>query len=316
MDVRKFFDWLRARHIRVQNIHTFAEFIDECDMFLWGTQTKRKPTYQTPCLVVLGSPGTGKSYYLRSNAQQANCLYRKTDASPVGLYTLAWKALQQNGAGLILDDMDAIYDDKKTVSMLKSMCDEAPQIMSWEKQNKTLMEAGIPTCFETSGRVCLITNELPTKMTGNLKALYSRAETFIAFEPTVPEVHDYVKTWWDMKHHKDVYRLVEDNIEYVHVGDIRLYTHSILPLKRKYPRDWKRRAVQLIRSGTAQGKKDNQESRRMKVIAEILNDPKLKSDKEDREKVWHSKTQLNRSYYYEYKRKWLESHGKSKHDTC
>ena len=310
-DTEAFYKTLHQKGVRVSRIQTYAEFIEECDLFLFGAKHSGHKTY---CLIICGNPGTSKSHYMQKHKDKANCFYRKVDASPVGLYKLAWKAKvveeREGHSGIILDDVDTLFDNRAAVSILKAMCEPAPRHLSWTKQNKQLEAEGVPDCFAYKSRICIITNELPQYMTANLRALYDRANPLLVFEPTLGEVHQYVERYWPKLYpkDKDVLRFVERHIEYVPVASIRNY-ESVLDLKRKYP-DWREKALRFLLE-VGDKKKDVKEIERLKIMSEIQIDPKLKSDKE-RERVWQQRAKLCRAFYFEYKRKYLKLHGKEK----
>ena len=86
---------LQLRGIRVELIRRYSELTRIRDEFIVG-----KDGYYTGFLLIIGSPGSGKSTLFRNTKD----VYYANDAvSAVGLYRMAWRNLNK---ALVIDDVD------------------------------------------------------------------------------------------------------------------------------------------------------------------------------------------------------------------
>ena len=158
---------------------------------------------------LLGRGGTGKSEIYRGligareaeesgnpDAPYDNCpgAYLRATASAVGIYTEFFKYRNQC---MVCDDVLNLLKDPAVVANLMAAADtrDAKQ-MHYKKQNSQLRSEGIPNTFRYTGRVGIVSNDLPRKgaVANSIKALFTRLK-FYLFAPTETEVHNYAATW-------------------------------------------------------------------------------------------------------------------------
>ena len=100
-------------------------------------------------LIVLGSPGLGKSHCLRT-AMGDGAYWIDGNVSPYGLYCAAY---EHRNRPLVLDDVDGLYADRTAVRLLKCLCQSDPiKSVSWHTKRPL---RNIPTRFSTTSPVVL-----------------------------------------------------------------------------------------------------------------------------------------------------------------
>ena len=115
-------------------------------------------------IIVSGSPGIGKSHHVRRILRKKRgCTYETISGaiSAIQLYKTAYK-LRDKNCVIVLDDVDKIWKDLETLSILKAMCDSSDiRTISWKKESKALVDednGDIPSSFDFDGSVVFITN--------------------------------------------------------------------------------------------------------------------------------------------------------------
>jgi hypothetical protein len=122
---------------------------------------------RAPALLITGTPGTGKTRVVRERLMKAMLLegfqYRivKGHGSALGLYSLLYECRNQI---LILDDADALFQDPRSVNLLKAALDSDTQArkISWQSQSAAQMD--VPMEFEFKGAVIFISNIRESQM--------------------------------------------------------------------------------------------------------------------------------------------------------
>lgn len=143
-----------------------------------------------PSLIVSGPAGLGKSHLVEEIAHVINKKYSigvsfvKGHSSPKGLFEILYKNRHKNSV-LVFDDCDSVFDDEKSLNLLKAACDSSSRrFITWASATECLDDEGnpIPKSFEFSGSVIFITNlefekmaDKNSKMAPHFKALMSRS---------------------------------------------------------------------------------------------------------------------------------------------
>lgn len=264
---------LKKRGVRVEEIHTFKQLEKIRDEFTVGHNG-----YKTPFLIVIGAPGTAKSF----NFEHAtDSQYINNAASPVGLYAMVYncKASQRvrpvndededendgsvrvttlvddigaeddkgsaDDLAIILDDIDGLLSDKGSTAMFKALGnDRETKQLSWVKQNSWLESQGIPSSYKTRSRLCILCNAVP-KVKRDLQAVFDRAKTVI-FAPTAQEIHKYVGkvSDWVLPAHKDIYDFIGQNLNKITNPSLRWYQDAIR--EKRLGNSWKSWLLQAL----------------------------------------------------------------------
>ena len=153
------------------------------------TFAKAFATGELNLMIVVGRPGIAKSETIRG-CVEAPCWIEGT-ATAFGMYG---ELHRHKDSLVVIDDVDALYSDKASVRLLKSLCQtRETKTLRW--LTNAAEQSGLPTEFETSSSVCIIANEWTTP-NENVKALIDRGH-FLHFDPTTQQVHEKVKAWFD-----------------------------------------------------------------------------------------------------------------------
>lgn len=142
-------------------------------------------------LVVVGSAGNGKSQTLKSAAAGTAAVI-EGGMSAIGLYEQAFLA---NNSPVMIDDIDALYQDRNSVMLLKCLCQSDPlKRLTWRKASAYLEKREIPNEFQTSSTVCIVGNEWRT-LNKNVAAIVDRGLK-IEFCPSPEAIHEEVGKWF------------------------------------------------------------------------------------------------------------------------
>jgi hypothetical protein len=115
-------------------------------------------------IIVSGSPGIGKSHHVqRVLRAKRGCTHEVISGaiSAIQLYKTGYK-LRDKNCVIVLDDVDKIWKDLETLSILKAMCDSSDvRTISWKKESKALVDednGDIPSSYDFEGAIVFITN--------------------------------------------------------------------------------------------------------------------------------------------------------------
>lgn len=186
-------------------------------------------------LMIISSPGTGKSQRIKRAAQDARVI--EGHMTPIGLYMQAYEARDMP---VVLDDIDGLYANQIAVSMLKALCQTDPiKRVTWSSASKVLQEREIPNEFETSSPVCILGNEWHTN-NRNVAAIVDRG-LCVEFAPNAEEVHREVGTWFD---DEEIYaymgRLLMD------VAEPSMRTYIVARQLKRIGQDWRGAIAQSL----------------------------------------------------------------------
>ena len=271
---------LQARGIRIEIIRTFADLKRVHNEFVVG-----KSGFYSNFLLLIGSPGSGKSTLFRS----AKEIYYTNDAvSAVGLYRMAYHNIDKP---LAFDDVDDCLINRQALALIRVLGEPGEKMPCWEKMNVALAKEGVPNKFTTTSRICIICNQLP-KINMAMKSVLDRAKT-IVFWPTAEEIQKFVLTWWPAEH-ADVAEFIGMNLDKIVVPTIRWYVDA--KREKLLGNDWRNWLL----------KQWYNENPRMAVIAEIFTSgiPKGKAMEEE----WHRRTGLGRAIFYRYLSQYRAQH--------
>lgn len=169
-------------------------------------------------LLLVGSPGSGKSRQMQNDVKGKGCVWIDNHASTLGLYC---KVYQADHAPVVLDDVNHFFRDKLACSLMKALTQtEEIKHVSWESTTKSLEEKGVPTDFNTRSPVCMIANTWDA-MNADFIAVQDRALP-VAFFPSAETIHQRVMELGWCKD-KEVVRFIGDHLQYIEQPTMRDY---------------------------------------------------------------------------------------------
>lgn len=153
---------------------------------------------QINLLIIVGRSGLQKSALVRSALGKQAC-FIENNATAFGIYCQLYR---WRNAPVVIDDVDQIYADPRSVRLLKGLCQtEQVKQLSWHSRETKSKD--IPDRFQTTSRVIILANDWKTS-SANVAALEDRG-LLIRFVPDSWEVHQRVASWfWD----PDVYSFI------------------------------------------------------------------------------------------------------------
>lgn len=184
-------------------------------------------------LIVVGAAGVGKSETaLRGfeaqgkvrgdNAGNGDFCYIKGKATQRSVYEYIVKFKDKP---IVIDDTDELLADNGVSALLKMLLETSEtKIVQWSTKNTMSDDSSVPSQVETKSHTMIFANELK-QVTKNFSAVLDRS-TVLYFAPKADEVHEYVKTWWDMKSHKDIYQHMGKIISAVASPSCRFYVKA------------------------------------------------------------------------------------------
>ncbi len=100
---------------------------------------------------------------------------------------------------MVIDDVDGLFADRAAVRLLKCLCQTEPRKrLGWYSAATAGDDQGIPSSFETTSRVAILSNELKTQNI-NVSAVLDRGHV-VLFNPSAREVHLRTAGWfWDQE---------------------------------------------------------------------------------------------------------------------
>jgi len=166
-------------------------------------------------LVIVGGAGLQKSETVRHAAGPGVCIL-DGKVTAFELYRELWR---HRNAAIVIDDVDELYADRQAVRLLKGLCQTNPvKTVSWHSAARALDGEGIPREFQTTSRVLIIANSWRT-LNADVEALEDRGHV-VFFEPSPPEVHIRVATWfWD----QEIFDFVAENLDRIQSPSMRDY---------------------------------------------------------------------------------------------
>jgi hypothetical protein len=136
---------------------------------------------EMPCLLLLGPPGTGKSFGVRAALGNRLSHVFGGRQTPLQVYLTLHDDPHRP---VVLDDISALLRDDQFRDMLKGLCDTGPRVVRWGTTTPKLQ--GRPTSFKCTCPVLIILNRMPAR-DPDLEAILDRVDA-IRFEPTKAEV--------------------------------------------------------------------------------------------------------------------------------
>ena len=248
-------------------------------------------------LFLVGNPGQSKSNSIETRLDHDQHRYIK--CGRLTAFQLYKQLFSSRNKAIILDDVEDALKRYDTARILMNLCetDEKARTVAWfgtesqlsvRKGKKTVK---IPQEFDTSSRVCLVSNDWDILL-GKFQALLDRG-TVLFFDPSPEEVHAFVGKWFA---EPEIYDFISNRLDDIPQHSIRYYViakeHKLLGL------DWKKA---LLESWTH----DSDQIDAERAVEMILAGPSYKTDKE-RIEAFTAKTGRQRRQWYNLKKKVLK----------
>ncbi len=207
---------------RFDLITTYAELAEYTDAFSEG---------RIPFLLLVGSPGSGKSEQVRVNLRCRTFTWIDNHASMLGLYCAVYEA---TNAPIVMDDVNHFFKDPKACSLIKALTQTTDvRSVSWESTTKVLDDRHVPRQYTTTSPMCIIAN----KWDGtdpDMAAVQDRSLP-VAFFPSAQTIHERVHElkWCDA----DVWEFVGGNLHEIRQPSMREYANGMT--YRKAGMNWR-----------------------------------------------------------------------------
>jgi hypothetical protein len=140
-------------------------------------------------LMIHSAPGLGKSTLTQEIFSPLPHCYLEGRITPLELYCTLY---QYQDYPIICDDTDGLLKDLPSLNLLKTLCQTGVEKrVSWHTTKK--LQKNIPSTFDTSSTLLLLTNEHRTLST-HFSALADRGIS-AHFTPTYTEIHNHCAAW-------------------------------------------------------------------------------------------------------------------------
>ena len=252
-------------------------------------------------LIIYGDGGLGKTYSVLKAMSELNLeygtefIYVNSYVTPLELYNLLW---EHNGKVIILDDVEKLLKDEKTIGILKA-CLEAnlsnKRIVSYFSTTNKL---DAPEQFEFEGKLIIIMNEIKNSKK-SVESLISRVLTYeLNFN-----YHERIQIMYELAKELNIpFELVDFVKENVTPANTNLNLRTLKHLYNIYSyykangnqEKWKELAKTFLMQG---------EDKVLKVVWELMNS---NMPVKEQVKVFLERTGMSRRTYFRYKAKLKE----------
>ena len=245
-------------------------------------------------LFLVGNPGTAKSQAIKSRLEPDHHRYIK--CGHLTDFQLYKQSFKYRDKALIFDDVEDALKKAGCARILMNLCetDEKARTVAWfgtESQLKISEgdeSVRIPQEFQTSSRVCVISNDWNI-LRSKFQALLDRG-TVVFFDPSPEEIHAYVGRWFKVE---EIYAFIGKHLDEIPQHSIRYYI--IAQEHKKQYLDWQQILLESWRNESVEIDSE-------KVVEMILSDPRYTTDKQ-RIDAFTAKTGRQRRQWYNLKLK-------------
>ena len=182
-------------------------------------------------LFSIGRPGISKSQLAMAALGDRRHAWVEGHATPLAFYQ---KLFEHRDEPVVIDDEYSFVQDKSKLSLVNSLCQTNPvKKLRWDSTARILEERGIPTEFQTTSSVLVITNELRNIST-QTAAMLNRGQPLI-FRPSAAEIHDEVANWFT---DKEIHGFIGEWLKFIPDLSMRDYVKA-LQMKKAGRQDWR-----------------------------------------------------------------------------
>lgn len=184
-----------------------------------------------PGLLICGTPGIGKSRLVKERLNAAMQLDRfhyrvvKGHGSALGLYSLLYECRKML---LVLDDADSLFQDPRSVNILKAALDsyDDARVISWQSQSARNLD--VPMSFEFSGSVIFVSNIDEKEMDPAVLSRSFHYNLFVTPEEIIATMYNLIGKMEpdvDIDHKAEVLEYIKDNKHlFIESGKLNLRT--------------------------------------------------------------------------------------------
>lgn len=241
-------------------------------------------------LFLVGNPGQSKSKSIKARLDPDQHRYIK--CGRLTAFQLYKELYRSRNKAIILDDVEDALKRNDTARILMNLCetDENARTVAWfGTESQLTVRKGkkcvkIPQEFETTSRICLVSNDWDILLS-KFQALLDRG-TVLFFDPPPDEVHVFVKGWFD---DVEIYEFIENHLDDIPQHSIRYYV--IAKDQKQNGLDWRKALLESWTHDT--GLIDAE-----KVAEMILADASYTTDKERIEAFTAKTGRMRRQWYY------------------
>lgn len=141
---------------------------------------------------LIGRPGLGKSQRAQRTLEERPHVWIDCHATKLAMYCLLY---QHRDQPIVIDDENTLLSALEKVGLMNALCQTNPvKTLRWDSTTKLLDERGVPSQFQTSSPVLVITNRLRAH-TAPVRAMIDRGQPLL-FQPTAPAIHAEVANWF------------------------------------------------------------------------------------------------------------------------
>jgi hypothetical protein len=206
-------------------LRTYAELAAEADAFFGDHYDE---------LLVVGSPGIGKSETFRQRMRQNTdrCHYIEGNTKPLATYMECWRHLHKL---VVFDDAEGLWRSDNGKHLMRQLTQHSVhKYVQWLSTAKELERNGIPNRFTTTSKCVFLMNRFVASDNDHFyEAILDRGHVFY-FDPPALERHKYVATWF---HDQEIHDYVGANLHLV--NNLTARTYNLLDQKKRAGHDWR-----------------------------------------------------------------------------
>lgn len=218
-----------------------------------------------PSIVISGRGGLGKTYTVKKTLTEkglSDCtriadeekgidlsnsfVFMKGFSTAKHLYRSLYN---NNGAVIVLDDIDNIFRDNNAVNILKACLDSYDtRIVSWGAERK-MAEDSLPASFEFTGQVIFITNLNPSEIDQAIRSRSMMIDLSMSLQETVDRMLEIVISKSFLPEYSteikyEAVQFIDDIKEKAKELSLRTLI-TVCKIRSEFPDDWRNMATYI-----------------------------------------------------------------------
>jgi excisionase family DNA binding protein len=213
---------------RFDVITTYSELLEYTKAFSEGN---------IPFLLLVGSPGSGKTMQLKECLGSRRHKWIDNHASMLGLYCAVYQAAHSQ---VVLDDINHFFGNPMACSLIKALTQTmALRSVSWESTTQVLDRLHVPRQYTTSSPLCIIANQWD-RTNVDMAAVQDRSLP-VAFCPSAETIHERVHdlNWCD----REVWEFIGKHLHKIAQPSMREYANGMT--YRKSRMKWQEKLLKV-----------------------------------------------------------------------